>query len=645
MQLSIIIVNYNVKHFLEQCLCSVEKAAQHITCEVLVVDNNSTDGSMAYLKPKFPWVRFIENKDNPGFGRANNQALQLATGNYILFLNPDTLLPENCLETSLAFMDANPRAGAAGIRMVDGSGSFLPESKRAFPSPLTSLFKLSGLSAVFPRSKIFGRYHLGHLPEHQNHEVDVLAGAFMLLRKEVADTTGGFDEQFFMYGEDVDLSYRIQQAGWKNYYFADSSIIHFKGESTKKGSLNYVLMFYQAMSLFVKKHYGGGSARLFNILIQAAIWARAGVSAVSRFIRRIGLPVIDAAIVVLCVLAAMFFWADVVKPGLEYPDFIIRLAMPAYAVLFIISGALAGLYDKWYRPWQAWQAMMLAVLVNLAVYSMLPEGYRFSRGVILISGLMAAIAIVLLRWLLQKAGVIEVLDESREYRQTLIAGNEEDFKEVNLLLQQAGRKDRVLGRVATLPADKKALGTADQLNQLLANMPAREIIFCISTGFSLQQVLQLLEKARPAIRYKFHYRHSHSVVGSDSRQTSGEALDMHQQFALGNPYALRKKRLFDIASAVLLLLTLPLQLLLVRKLNPFLNGLLPVLTGKKTWIGYFSSGPQLPVIKSGILTSTGHLPGYPPDISAETRLAIDHRYAKDYNWRIDLQALAGFYKR
>jgi GT2 family glycosyltransferase len=278
LELSIIIVNYNVKFFLEQCLHSVLKAVSHTDSEIWVVDNHSTDDSISYLKPKFPVVHFIENQKNTGFGAANNQALLFCSGEYVLFLNPDTLLPEDCFTKSLQFFRAQSKAGALGIRMLDGSGHFLPESKRAFPSPITAFCKLVGLSALFPKSPIFNHYSLGHLSEHENHEVDVLAGAFMLVKRSVLETTGAFDERFFMYGEDIDLSYRIQKAGFINYYFAGSSIIHFKGESTRKGSLNYVLLFYNAMLLFVRKNYQGPKAGLFGFFIQVAIVFRGLIS-------------------------------------------------------------------------------------------------------------------------------------------------------------------------------------------------------------------------------------------------------------------------------------------------------------------------------------------------------------------------------
>ncbi|MEO6356235.1 MAG: glycosyltransferase family 2 protein, partial [Ferruginibacter sp.] len=237
MQLSVIIVNYNVKYFTEQCLYSVVKACKNIEAEIFVVDNHSTDGSYDYLSNKFANVHFIWNRKNTGFAKANNVALQKASGEYVLFLNPDTIVPEDCFEKCVAFYRQQKNIGAMGIRMIDGKGEFLRESKRGIPSISTSFFKLSGLAALFPRSRTFARYYIGNMPNNVNQPVPVLSGAFMMAERKIINSVQGFDETFFMYGEDIDLSYRIQKAGYNNYYFSESTIIHFKGESTKKGTL------------------------------------------------------------------------------------------------------------------------------------------------------------------------------------------------------------------------------------------------------------------------------------------------------------------------------------------------------------------------------------------------------------------------
>lgn len=278
------------------------KALKNINGEIIVIDNNSSDGSFDFFRNLFPQVKFTWNKNNIGFAKANNQALEIAKGEYVLFLNPDTIIPEDCLEKCISFLKSKNNDAALGIKMLDGSGKFLNESKRAFPSPLTSFYKLAGLSKLFPHSKTFARYHLGNLNNNQNHKVDVLAGAFMIIPKKILEKTGGFDEQFFMYGEDIDLSYRIQKAGFTNYYFAESSIIHFKGESTKKGSLIYVKMFYKAMSIFVKKHYGEKKAGFYSICLNTGIFFRGSISAFSKIGKKLFInkrQIADAKTVVL----------------------------------------------------------------------------------------------------------------------------------------------------------------------------------------------------------------------------------------------------------------------------------------------------------------------------------------------------------
>ena len=282
MKLSIIIVNYNVKYFLEQCLESALSAIKNITAEIIVVDNHSSDGSMEYLIPRFPDVLFIENSKNTGFSKANNQAIEQAQGEYVLLLNPDTVIGENALTNVCRFMDENPQAGAVGVKMLDGCGEFLPESKRGFPSPWNSFCKIAGLAKLFPQSKRFGEYHLRYLDENKIHEVPVLAGAFMLLRRKTLEKSGLPDERFFMYGEDIDLSYRISLAGYANYYFPEP-IIHYKGESTKK-DIKYVKHFYEAMLIFFNKHYPH-SNRVFKLLIRIAIVASGTISALQKIMK------------------------------------------------------------------------------------------------------------------------------------------------------------------------------------------------------------------------------------------------------------------------------------------------------------------------------------------------------------------------
>ncbi len=254
MTLDIIIVNYNVKHYLWQCLDSVRRASQGLDVETWVVDNASTDGSVPFLRESFPDVHFIENTENVGFARANNQAIQASSGDLVLLLNPDTFMEEDALTHCIDFFEQHLRAGAVGVHMVNRDGSFARESRRGLPTPATAFFKIIGLGSLFPKSPLFARYHMGHLPEFADGQIEAISGAFMMLRREALEQAGLLDETFFMYGEDIDLSYRIGRAGWELWY-TPAMLLHYKGESTQQTSFRYVYNFYNAMLIFFRKNF------------------------------------------------------------------------------------------------------------------------------------------------------------------------------------------------------------------------------------------------------------------------------------------------------------------------------------------------------------------------------------------------------
>ena len=273
MKLSVIIVNYKVKHYLEQCLRSVAEASRGIAVEVIVVDNASGDGSVEYLRERFPDVTIIASEENLGFARANNLAIRNSHGQYVLLLNPDTIVAEDTFRNFIGFMDSTPDAGGCGAYMLHTDGSFAPESRRGLPTPFVAFCKMSGLASLFPKSRTFGRYYMRYLNENEVNRIEIMSGAFMFLRRDALDKAGLLDEDFFMYGEDIDLSYRILKAGYNNY-FLPSRILHYKGESTVKSSYRYVHTFYRAMELFFNKHYAHYSI-LLSLPIKLAIWGRA----------------------------------------------------------------------------------------------------------------------------------------------------------------------------------------------------------------------------------------------------------------------------------------------------------------------------------------------------------------------------------
>lgn len=379
MKLSVIIVNYNVRHFLEQCLVSVFKAIENLDAEIFVVDNVSKDDSVAMVKENFPQVQLIANTENVGFSKANNQAIKLSKGEYVLLLNPDTVVEEDAFEKCIAFMDKHPDAGGLGVKMIDGNGIFLPESKRGLPTPSVSFYKIFGLSALFPKSKKFAKYHLGYLKENETNEIEVLSGAYMWMRKSVLDEVGYLDESFFMYGEDIDLSYRIILGGYKNYYLPSTRIIHYKGESTKKGSINYVFVFYNAMIIFSKKHFAK-KAKAFSFFINIAIYLRAFLALIVRFISYFKLPIIDTGLLLLSLISLSYL-----KPFLGFPNQIeIHNNYGVLNVIAVIASFILGLtmfkgYSKTIQISKTILGLILGCGILYGVNFLFPTSYSFSN--------------------------------------------------------------------------------------------------------------------------------------------------------------------------------------------------------------------------------------------------------------------------
>ena len=283
-QLSVIIVSYNVKYYLEQCLSAVVKALSRLDAEIIVFDNHSRDGSVAYLSKRFPDVNFISSNHNVGFAKANNRAIHQSSGRYVLLLNPDTIVGEHTLYDAVSFMEQHPKAGGVGVRMLKTDGSNAMESRRGVPTPFTAFYKMTGLCERFPRSHRFGKYYMSYLPWDQPEQIEIISGAFCLLRREALEQVGLLDEDFFMYGEDIDLSYRLLNGGWENWYLP-LMILHYKGESTQKSSFRYVHVFYESMLIFFKKHFGHLSW-LLTAPVQAAIYFKATLSLFSMLFGR-----------------------------------------------------------------------------------------------------------------------------------------------------------------------------------------------------------------------------------------------------------------------------------------------------------------------------------------------------------------------
>lgn len=611
------------------------RASAGLDTECFVIDNGSTDGSLAYLQPLFPAVRFIANEGNPGFAKANNQVLPLCTGEYVLFLNPDTLVPEDAFRSCLSYLKAQPAAGALGVRMFDGRGRFLPESKRSFPSPLTAFFKLTGLAAVFPRSGLFNRYALGNLDEHANHKVAVLAGACLLVKRELLLQLEGFDESYFLYGEDIDLSYRIRQAGYENHYFAGTTILHFKGESAGSNSLRHVQYFYEAMQVFVRKHYQSGAGKILVWLLQFAIVLRGFLSAGKRLVKPLLWPLADFCTVWISLLSLRFLWVRQFRNGKDFGVELLDDGLPLFSLLFVLAAAFAGLYDQRTRISQLLSSLLFAMISLLALYSLLPESLRFSRGVILWGSLLAVVIMLLMRRIFQQPG------QYSEENATVVVASAGDYDVLFPLLQKEMVDEWLLGRLSPQTGDQDALGALASLPALSTRLGIKRVIFCIG-DLRLQQVWPVIQAChKQPLRFLFHESGSNSIVGSQTGAPGTRIITPFVSYAIAQPYQQRMKRVVDLAMAVLFLLTLPLHLFLQPRFITFLQNIFLVLLGKRTWVGYAAALNRLPPIKEGVITSTGKHTALSPDAQEQA----DRRYAKQYDWWEDTRLVIRYYRQ
>ncbi|MBL4594385.1 MAG: glycosyltransferase family 2 protein [Flavobacteriales bacterium] len=479
MKLSIIIVNYNVMHFLEQCITSVNKATKNISAEVFVVDNNSPDDSVKMVREKFPEIKLIHNTENVGFSKANNQAIEISKGEYVLLLNPDTVVEEDTFENCIKFMDNHPNGGGLGVKMIDGNGKFLPESKRGLPTPSVSFYKIFGLSKIFPKSKIFAKYHLGYLKEDETNEIEVLSGAFMWMRKSVLDEVGYLDEAFFMYGEDIDLSYRITQAGHKNYYLPEVKIIHYKGESTKKGNINYVYVFYNAMIIFSKKHFAK-KAKTFSFFINIAIYIRAFLAILFRFTSKISLLFADIALITIALGSLNY-----TKPYFGFPNQIAfsnnyeALNILSVFIAFTVGIAISGGYSKNLSLKKTLFGVILGAIILISFNFAFPEENSFSnKYLISIIGLILLI-IPISRLLLDYFDHIKLRRE--KIKTTIIAGNPDFIKKMKEIIQKRQPAVKILAlkenNIIEELDSKKYIGKFYQLPDLISIYNINEVIF------------------------------------------------------------------------------------------------------------------------------------------------------------------------
>jgi GT2 family glycosyltransferase len=632
MDLSIIIVNYNVKYFLEQCLHSVQRASGELETEVYVVDNNSVDGSCAVVQEKFPEVKLIRNDENLGFSVANNQAIRESSGRYVLLLNPDTVIEEDTLVKCVRYMDGHAGVGGLGVKMIDGKGDFLPESKRSLPTPVVAFYKIFGLSRLFPRSRVFGRYHLGYLDKDKIHSIDILPGAFMFLRRSALDEVGHLDEDFFMYGEDIDLSYRLLKAGYENIYYPETTIIHYKGESTKKGSLNYVVTFYNAMRIFARKHFSPNRARTYSLIINIAIYFRAMLALARRIVRNSTPPLTQAALIYLGFYLIKPFWEHYkFQASSYYPPEFMTIVVPAYIVVWLLSLFYSGGYDTPVRPFNLFKGIFIGTAIILVIYALLPESLRFSRALLLLGAAWATFSVYLLSIFFHLTRITAFRFEVKRNKKLVIIGKHEEAGRVETLLRKAESNLNIVGYVNPEPRENEAfIGHIGQLREIIGINNIDELIFCAS-DISTQEIIgQMVTLTNGRVQYKIAPPASLSIIGSHSINTAGDVylIDFESITKKSNK---RIKRLFDFVSALLMLVFFPVLVFAVRHPGQAFLNTLGVLTGKYSWVGFHPSPgqPKLPSIRPGILFPSDALGG--EDIPQDTKDSLNLLYVKNYS--------------
>lgn len=491
-----------------------------VNVEVWVVDNASEDGSEALIKAAFPWVHWIQNAENLGFARANNQALRQAGGRYLLLQNPDTVLTEKTLWKCWQAMESDPAVGALGVRMLDGHGQFLRESKRGLPTPEAAFFKLTGLAAVFPKHPRLGAYHAGHLDPESDHDVAILAGAFMWVRAQVAQEIGLLDERYFMYGEDIDWSYRILRAGYRNRYLGTNPIIHFKGESTQKESMRYVRMFYGAMMEFARRYYGTPKSFWLHTFLRIGIAGRATLSVLRRWSVWAFHPVLDWLGFLALMKILTGFWENNVKTniGLAYPGEFTQYVIPAYVSIWVLSCWLNGAYEHPYRYHRVIRGMVVGTLVIGFVYAFLPLEWRFSRGLILAGAAACMVFSLGFKGMVRLILYGRLTEEDRNGRGLVLGiGSGQGIRLAESLYMELP-STRWIGHVADVSSnhlkDHESISHIGELSSIVSAFEPEEVVVD-SRQFTFERIFAIIISLKKTVKhFKFVPEGMEALIGN-----------------------------------------------------------------------------------------------------------------------------------
>ncbi|WP_428236001.1 glycosyltransferase [Gracilimonas sp.] len=566
--ISVVIVNYKVKEYIANLLNSLKKAQHDFALEIFVVDNDSGDDSVSYLKQRYPEVNYIANEENVGFGKANNQAIRQANGEFTLIINPDTLVSEDTLDVLVNHMNENPECGAAGCKILNPDGTFAPESRRSIPTIWSASCKVFGLNTLFPESKLFSQYYLSWMGEDEAGEIPVLSGSFMFWRTDLLKELDGFDERFFMYGEDIDLCYRVQKTDYRIDYVPDTSIIHYKGESTKKGDLRYIRIFNKALYQFFDKHYSARYSLFFRIFIYLAIWLKTALSFISTNLKK--LKPVFADLILLNLSVALGF---LIRYGIKGTNILtpegtkylwINLLM---TVLFLFSGSLLGMFKKNKESISTALKALSITYAGVVIITFFVRNLAYSRLGLIFGFILGVIFFVTFK---------------------LISANRKDAGNVNrgrlrnsrvLLVGDAGQSADIISKIHTRPDwsyevvgyvnvdedDEKALGRLTQLRDLVKAYQVDQVFFALNSISYKQMLKEISNLQKEEVVFKLIPDSMDFILGKSNVEYLEAIPLVEVEFEYSKPINRLLKRLLDLGLSVplfvlLLLVCWPAQL-------------------------------------------------------------------------------------
>jgi O-antigen biosynthesis protein len=647
LDLSIIIVNYNVKEFLQNLIHSIHKAAKNLTYEIIVVDNASDDGSVEFIREKFPEINLIANNENLGFSKANNIGLTVSKGKYLLLLNPDTLVREDTFTTMINFFENNPDAGLAGCKILNPDGTLQLACRRSFPGPWTSFCKVTGLSNLFPKSKIFARYNLSYLDENQTYEVDAISGSFMMFPRKVYEKIGGLDEQFFMYGEDLDFCYRIQKAGFKVFYVHSTQIIHYKGESTKRSSLDETKHFYNAMHLFVKKHLA--SSFMVELILRSAIAVRSFIAFWGK--RKLILTSIlfDFIFFNITLLAAEQLY-NIFRPWYGFPAESIPVVFTVPALLHITVAGIIGVYrtDSLSLLKNISAVFLSFFLVSSTTFFF--SEFAYSRGVIVLTYVL--LIVTLTGWRLIKKMLSKDSGWMKDSfgRKVIVVGISENASNIAETIKEKSLDySSVMGLISISGKDIgknyngfEVIGSIENINKIIKYNKISTVVFS-SHELSYEQMMSVVSKCQDEdVEFKLIGADLDFLVGKASVSMLNNIPVIDVTYNISNPLHRTVKTVFDYLTASVVLIFFYPFIYLTAKLRgrkkDFSNFILDVpkiFTGKVSFVGPYnpSENKNLFLGKKG-LTGLWYI-----ENSSGRSDKLDIYYAKNQNLWLDLEIL------